>query len=62
MHAERFQTAFLEQRPPVMLPDMALSNVIQYGSPEQVQERVVTRPKTNEMAQSVIGQLKNVTA
>eukprot|EP00969_Alexandrium_andersonii_P059149 2605470-Alexandrium_andersonii.AAC.1 len=49
---EQFQTAFLDQRPPVMPPDMALSNVIRYGSPEQVFERTVSRPKANEITQS----------
>eukprot|EP00969_Alexandrium_andersonii_P349895 15432091-Alexandrium_andersonii.AAC.1 len=44
-----------------MPPDMALTNVIRYGSPEQVYERTVSRPKANEITQSVIGQLQNVT-
>eukprot|EP00969_Alexandrium_andersonii_P113944 5036766-Alexandrium_andersonii.AAC.1 len=50
--AERSQTAFLEQRPPVMPPDATFSNVTQYGSPEQIHERVVARPHTDEIAQS----------
>eukprot|EP00969_Alexandrium_andersonii_P265540 11734821-Alexandrium_andersonii.AAC.1 len=45
-----------------MPPDMTLSNVIRYGSPEQVTERTISRPRATEFTQSVIGQLRSVTA
>eukprot|EP00969_Alexandrium_andersonii_P014512 632844-Alexandrium_andersonii.AAC.1 len=61
VHVERLQTAFLDQRPPVMPPDVAFGNVVQYGTPEQIQERMVARPQRTEIAQSVVELLRNVT-
>eukprot|EP00969_Alexandrium_andersonii_P289949 12816219-Alexandrium_andersonii.AAC.1 len=53
VRADIFQKAFLEQRPPVLPQDTAMRHVVQYGTREEIRERLLARPRADEITDSV---------